>query len=74
MMPPLPVVADAPGPSRLNHVSIVNVVTPSDGAAPNVTRQRKWDGLLELEQLGLIKIERRRRKSPLVTVLVEPES
>ena len=46
----------------------------SNSAVEGVTRQRKWDGLLELEQLGLIKIERRRRKSPLVTVLVEPES
>src|SRR5438105_4308872 len=39
--PPLPVVAVAPGPSRLNQVSSVNVVTPSAGAAPNVTRSSR---------------------------------
>lgn len=37
-------------------------------------RQRKWDALHELEQLGLVKIERRPRKSPLVTVLAGRES
>src|SRR4051794_28175968 len=37
-MPPAPVVAGDPAPSRRNHVSIVNVVTPRPGAAPKVTR------------------------------------
>ena len=35
-----------------------------------VERRAKWRALRELEQLGLISIERRRRKSPLITVLV----
>jgi hypothetical protein len=35
-----------------------------------VSRQRKWEALDELEQLGLITIERRRRKTPQITVLV----
>src|SRR5438093_480209 len=36
--PPLPVLAMAPGPSRLNHVSSVNDCAPSGDATPNVTR------------------------------------
>src|SRR5438093_3568663 len=39
--PPLPVVAVDPGPSRLNHVSIVKVVALRPGAAPNVTRSSR---------------------------------
>src|SRR5438093_2457964 len=35
--PPVPLVVVCPAPSRLNHVSIVNVAVPSPGAAPNVT-------------------------------------
>ena len=35
--PPVPVLVAMPAPSRLNHVSIVIVVTPSPGAAPKVT-------------------------------------
>jgi hypothetical protein len=34
-----------------------------------VTRWGKWRALAELEQLGLITIERRRRKSPLIVVV-----
>ena len=34
-----------------------------------VGRWAKWAALSELEQLGLIRLERRNRKSPLVTVL-----
>jgi hypothetical protein len=34
----------------------------------NITRQRKWDALRELERLGLVRIECRPRKSPLVTI------
>jgi hypothetical protein len=37
-------------------------------------RRQKWRALRELEELGLIKIERRPRKSPLVTVLAGEES
>jgi hypothetical protein len=39
-----------------------------------VNRWTKWDALLELERLGLIVIERRPRKSPLVTLLGCEES
>jgi hypothetical protein len=35
-----------------------------------VERRAKWRGLRELERLGLVSIERRRRKSPLITVLL----
>jgi hypothetical protein len=35
-----------------------------------VTRQRKWEALLELEQLGLITVEKRARRSPRVRVIV----
>ena len=35
--PPVPVLVAMPAPSRLNHVSIVSVDTPSPGAAPNLT-------------------------------------
>jgi hypothetical protein len=43
----------------------------SNSAAEGVTRRMKWPALRELEQLGLITIERRPRKSPLVTVLTK---
>jgi hypothetical protein len=46
----------------------------SNSAVEGVARRRKWEGLRELEQLGLVAIERRPRKSPLVSVLAEPES
>ena len=35
----------------------------------DVTRYAKWRALQELEGLGLVKIERRRRYSPLVTLI-----
>ena len=35
--PPVPVFVAIPAPSRLNHVSMVNVEAPRPGAAPNVT-------------------------------------
>jgi hypothetical protein len=38
--------------------------------AEGVTRWRKWDALRELEQLGLITVERRSRRSPRITVIV----
>lgn len=34
-----------------------------------ISRQRKWEALRELERLGLIGIECRSRKSPLVTII-----
>jgi hypothetical protein len=34
-----------------------------------VNRQRKWEALRELERLGLIHVECRSRKSPLVTLI-----
>src|SRR2546427_12196560 len=38
LTPPVPVLAMAPGPSRLNQVSSVNDCAPSGDATPNVTR------------------------------------
>jgi hypothetical protein len=35
-----------------------------------VSRWRKWDALRELEQLGLITVERRERQSPRIAVIV----
>jgi hypothetical protein len=45
--------------------------TLSNGALElvNVSRWQKWRALGELEQLGLIAIERRKRKSPRITTL-----
>ena len=44
--------------------------TLSNGAVAmeGVGRRAKWRGLRELEQLGLITIERRKRKSPFIAV------
>jgi hypothetical protein len=39
-------------------------------ADKGVSRQSKWNALVELAHLGLIKIEKRRRKSPVIVVLV----
>jgi hypothetical protein len=36
-----------------------------------IERREKWRGLRELERFGLIKIERRPRKAPLITVLAD---
>jgi hypothetical protein len=38
-------------------------------ALEGVTRWRKWEALAELEKLGLITVERRKRRSPQITVL-----
>ena len=46
------------------------VVLPNVGLV-GVSRRSKWRGLAELEKLGLITIERRSSKSPLITVLVD---
>jgi hypothetical protein len=40
-------------------------------ARKGVTRQSKWNALAELTRLGLIKIEKRSRKSPVIRILVE---
>jgi hypothetical protein len=39
-------------------------------AQAGVSRDQKWRALNELECLGLIRIERRRRRSPLITLLI----
>lgn len=39
-----------------------------------ISRQTKRRALVELEQLGLIKVERRLHKSPLITVLISPKT
>jgi hypothetical protein len=39
-------------------------------AREGVTRRQKWEALRELERLGLIAVERRPRRAPLVTVLL----
>ncbi len=46
--------------------------TLSNGAIAmeGVTRFRKWRALAELEQLGLISIERRPSRSPRITILI----
>jgi hypothetical protein len=51
-------------------ISLANGVLQMEGVA----RTTKWRGLRELEQLGLITIERRPRKSPLVTVHAQPQT
>jgi DNA-binding FadR family transcriptional regulator len=38
-----------------------------------VSRRQKWEALRELERLGLVQVERRPRKSPLVTVIMSPK-
>jgi hypothetical protein len=43
--------------------------TLSNSAVENISRWQKWRALQELEQLGLIVIERRKRKTPRVTVI-----
>jgi hypothetical protein len=45
--------------------TLSNGMTAMDG----VDRQRKWDALRELERLGLIKVEQRKRRSPRITVI-----
>jgi hypothetical protein len=44
-------------------------ITLSNGAMPGVSRFRKYRALAELEALGLIAVERRPDKSPVVQVL-----
>ena len=51
-------------PTRLGNLAL---------ALEGVTQKQKLRALDELERLGLISIERRRRRSPIVTVILEPE-
>jgi hypothetical protein len=37
-----------------------------------ISRKRKHTGLRELEKMGLVTVARRPRKSPIVTVMIEP--
>jgi hypothetical protein len=48
-------------PIRLSNVAL---------AEAGVSRDQKWRALRELECLGLIRIERRRRRSPMITLLI----
>jgi len=50
-------------PSPLSNVALLRA---------GVSRREKWRALEELESAGLIKVERRPRKSPVVTILVVP--
>jgi hypothetical protein len=47
-------------------ITLSNVALIGEGIAPGT----KWRGLKELEQAGLIQVERRRRKSPIVTLFL----
>jgi hypothetical protein len=47
-------------------IVLSNVALADEGVAPGT----KWRGLKELEQAGLIQIERRQRKSPIVTLFL----
>lgn len=49
-------------------VRLSNVMLAGDGVA----RRSKWRALRELEKLGLVKVERRPRKAPVVTLSVGP--
>jgi hypothetical protein len=43
--------------------------TLSNSAVMGVSRWQKWRALRELERLGLVTIERRKRKAPLITAI-----
>jgi hypothetical protein len=47
-------------------ITLSNTATVEQG----VTRWRKWEALRELEQLGLITVEKRERRSPRVKIIV----
>ena len=55
--------APAAGPIKLTNIMAAEV-----GVSPDAKRR----ALDELEQAGLVEVERRARKSPLVTLLVDP--
>ena len=35
----------------------------------SISRQSKWNAILELERAGMVKVDRRPRKAPLITVV-----
>ena len=47
-------------------VTLSNTAIASEG----VTRWGKWEALRELDQLGLVTVEKRKRRSPRITVIV----
>jgi hypothetical protein len=47
-------------------------LTNTAAAEMGVSRRTKWPALDELEQAGLIKVERRGRKSPVITIRIDP--
>jgi hypothetical protein len=49
-------------------VQLANAALTRNG----VSRHQKWRALRELERLGLVQIESRARKSPIVVVIVDP--
>jgi hypothetical protein len=49
-------------------IALANAVMEEEG----VERRAKWRALRELETLGLIKVEKRSRKAPLITLLIDP--
>jgi hypothetical protein len=51
-------------------IRLANVALAEDG----ITRKAKQLALEELEQMGLIKVQRQPRKSPLVTVIADPRA
>src|SRR5262249_4206672 len=44
----------------------------TEGQTIGISRWGKWTGLRELERLGLVRLVRRDRKSPVVTVVLQP--
>lgn len=48
-------------------ISLSNIAS----AAAGVSRREKWRALAELEQLGLIRVERRPRRSPVIEILLK---
>jgi hypothetical protein len=51
-------------------IALSNTATKREG----ISSRSKWYALCELEQMGLIAVERRPRRSPLVHLLVSPGS
>jgi DNA-binding transcriptional regulator YhcF (GntR family) len=48
------------------------VLTNALAMAEGVSRRTKWNALIELERLGLVRVERRSRKSPRLHLLHLP--
>jgi hypothetical protein len=60
---------------RSNYVEHARTIRFANvGLTPiGITPRRKWQALAELERLGLVRIDRRPRKSPMVTLLYPGE-